>query len=173
MLAMGLMIGCVNVKVCDCKPKHHEGKEAEDGEEAKEEHESKQQEGKVAEDREDEKPGHEWKERKGHKEESEENEGRDSKAKLQARAKITERKAREIAMGKVPNGTIKEGELEEENGKLQWSFDISTPGSKDITEVNIDATTGKVIAVTKETAADQAKERDEDSKKEKKEKDDN
>ncbi len=61
----------------------------------------------------------------------------------EGQAKLTESQARAIALEKVPNGTIKEGELEHENGKLQWSFDIATPGSRDITEVNIDAITGK------------------------------
>jgi uncharacterized membrane protein YkoI len=98
------------------------------------------------------------------KEEGEEKEGKDSTAKLQAVTKISESTARRIAMEKVPNGTIKEGDLEKENGKLQWSFDMATPDSKDITEVNIDAITGRVIAVAKESAEDEAKE-------EKKEKD--
>jgi len=38
---------------------------------------------------------------------------------------------------KVPNGTVKESELEKEHGKLQWSLDVATPDSKDITEVNV------------------------------------
>ena len=44
---------------------------------------------------------------------------------------------------------------------------MATPGTKDVTEVNIDAITGAVIAVDKETAADEAKE-----KKKEKEEDD-
>jgi len=87
-------------------------------------------------------------------------------AKLQAEAKISKAEAEKIALSKVPGGTIKEGELEKEKGKLIWSFDVTTPGTKDITEVNIDAITGAVIAVDKETAADEAKEK----KKEKEEK---
>ena len=49
----------------------------------------------------------------------------------------------------APNGTIKESELEKEHGKLIWSFDIATPGTTDITEVNVDAITGKVVPWTK------------------------
>jgi hypothetical protein len=90
----------------------------------------------------------------------------DKQAKLQAEAKVSRADAEKIALSKVPGGTIKEGELEKENGKLIWSFDVSTPGTKDITEVNIDAITSAVIAVDKETAADEAKEK----KKEKEEK---
>jgi uncharacterized membrane protein YkoI len=58
----------------------------------------------------------------------------------------------------VPNGTVKEGELEKEHGKLIWSFDVATPDSKDITEVNVDAITGDVISLDKESAASEAKE---------------
>jgi uncharacterized membrane protein YkoI len=79
-------------------------------------------------------------------------------AKLEARAKIPKAEAQKIALDRVPGGTIKEGEIEKEKGKVIWSFDISTPGTKDITEVNVDAMTGAVIGVSKETVADQEKE---------------
>ena len=88
-------------------------------------------------------------------------------AKLQTQAKISKEQAQQTALAKVPNGTIKEGELEKEKGKLIWSFDITTPDSKDITEVAVDAVTGAVIAVEKETPADQAKETAEDAAKKK------
>jgi hypothetical protein len=87
-----------------------------------------------------------------------------SSAKLEAQAKITKAEAQRIALDKVPGGTIKEGEIENEKGKLIWSFDIATPGTKDITEVNVDAVTGAVIDVSKETAADQEKEKKEEKK---------
>src|SRR6266404_2113267 len=48
-------------------------------------------------------------------------------AKLEAQAKVTRTDAEKIALAKVPAGTIKEGEIEKENGKLIWSFDIATP----------------------------------------------
>jgi len=47
-----------------------------------------------------------------------------------------------------------------EKGKLIWSFDISTPDSKDITEVAVDAITGDVASVEKETPGQQQKEKD-------------
>jgi uncharacterized membrane protein YkoI len=83
-------------------------------------------------------------------------------AKLEAQAKITRAQAEKIALDKAPGGTIKEGEIEKEKGKLIWSFDIATPGTKDITEVNVDAMTGAVVDVSKETPAQQAKEKKED-----------
>jgi len=46
---------------------------------------------------------------------------------------------------------VQSSELEEEKGKLVWSFDIATPGTKDITEVLVDALTGQVVSTEKET----------------------
>ena len=45
-----------------------------------------------------------------------------------------------------------------------WSFDIATPGSKDITEVAVNAITGEVVSMDKETPEDQAKEKAADAK---------
>ncbi len=97
--------------------------------------------------------------------------------KLEAQAKISKSEAQKIALGKVPGGKIKDSELEEENGKLIWSFDIKTKGTKDITEVNIDAQTGEVVAVVTETPKDEEREAKEEKaekkhKKHEKEKDD-
>jgi len=73
-----------------------------------------------------------------------------SQAGLMAQAKVSQEDATKTALGQVPNGTVKESELEKEKGVLVWSFDIATPGSKDVTEVQVDATTGKVVSVDKE-----------------------
>ncbi len=94
-------------------------------------------------------------------------------AKLEAKAKITRAEAEKTALSKVPGGTIKEGGIEKEKGKLIWSFDIATPGSKDITEVAVDAMTGEVVEIQKETPANEAREKkakqkDDDEKEEKK-----
>lgn len=91
-----------------------------------------------------------------------------------AKAKLSKSEAEQIALTKVPGGKITEGGLEMENGVLLWSFDVAMAGSKNITEININAVTGKIIAVDVETPADQAKEAKADvaEKKGKKEKDD-
>ena len=94
------------------------------------------------------------------------NEGKANK--LAAQAKITKAEAQKIALDRVPGGTIKEGDIEKEKGKLLWSFDIATAGTKDITEVQVDAMTGQVLDVSKETVADQEKEKKEDEQGEKK-----
>src|SRR5258705_150188 len=72
---------------------------------------------------------------------------KDKENKLEDKAKITKVEAEKIALAKVPDGKIVEGGLEEEGGKLIWSFDIARPGTKDITEVHVDAIIGKVINV--------------------------
>jgi hypothetical protein len=103
-------------------------------------------------------------------EKSERGEAKESK--LMAQAKVSKETAQASALAKVPGGTVKDGELEKEKGKLIWSFDITIPGSTDIKEVAVDAMTGDVIAVDTESPADQAKEAAEDAKKKKGEKED-
>jgi hypothetical protein len=81
-----------------------------------------------------------------------------TEAQLMKQAKVTRGQAEKIALSKVPNGIIQAGEIENENGKLVWSFDIAKPGTKDIAEVQIDAKTGKIASVKTETPKDQAAE---------------
>ena len=75
-------------------------------------------------------------------------------AELQAEAKISKEQAQATAQAKVPNGKITDSELEKEKGRLIWSFDMSTPDSKDTTEVNVDAISGDVVNVEAESAKD-------------------
>ena len=89
--------------------------------------------------------------------------GEGKEAKLLAQAKVSKEAASAAALAKVPGGTVKDGELEKEKGKLIWSFDILQPGTTDIKEVAVDATTGAVLDVVTETPADQAKEAAEDA----------
>jgi uncharacterized membrane protein YkoI len=82
----------------------------------------------------------------------------ESEGALKAQAKITKEEATKTALAIVSNGTIKTAELEREHGKLIWSFDISMPMSTSITEIQVDANTGKIVSTQVETLADQAKE---------------
>jgi uncharacterized protein YpmB len=84
-------------------------------------------------------------------------------AKLAKQAKISMAQAREIAQ-KTASGTIEGEELERENGKLLYSFDIRNEKGT-ITEVQVDAKTGKLLSSKEETAADEAKEKREDKMK--------
>lgn len=76
--------------------------------------------------------------------------------------KITMQQARAIALKKAP-GTVKSSELENEHGKLIYSFDIATSATA-ITEVNVDALNGKIVAVQQESAAKEAAEKKQDAK---------
>lgn len=73
-------------------------------------------------------------------------------AKLKAEAKVKEGEAMATAMKEVPNGKIESGEIERENGKLIYSFDMKVPGKSGVEEVNVDAMTGGVVAKEHETA---------------------
>ena len=82
-------------------------------------------------------------------------------------AKVSRPDAEKIALAKVPGGSIKEGELEQEHGKTVWSFDIAVPGVSDITEVQIDAASGEVVSIEKENAEKQAAEKRQDEREKK------
>jgi len=71
---------------------------------------------------------------------------------LQGQAKISKADAQATALAKVPNGTVKEAELEKEHGRIIWSIELNTPDSKDITEVNVDAVSGEIVNIEHEKA---------------------
>ena len=81
---------------------------------------------------------------------------------LQKEAKITMKEARATALKEAP-GKVKESELEREDGKVIYSFDIQT--KEGIKEIQVDAVTGKVLKVETETAEQEAKEKAEHNKK--------
>lgn len=73
-------------------------------------------------------------------------------------AKVDESTARATAVRRVPSGNIQAVELERESGHLQYSYDVKVPGKSGITEVNVDAMSGKVLGVHRESAATETKE---------------
>ncbi|MGI8890064.1 MAG: PepSY domain-containing protein [Chthoniobacterales bacterium] len=81
-----------------------------------------------------------------------------TEAQLLKEAKISKTQAEQIALGKVPNGKVQNAEIENEHNALVWSFDIVTPGTRSITEVLVDAKTGKIANLQVETPKDQANE---------------
>lgn len=87
-----------------------------------------------------------------------------SEAELIKQAKMTKAEAEQIALAKVSRGIVKSAEIENEKGHLVWSFDIARPGRHDITEILVDAKTGKVISTQTESPRDQAKEAAADKK---------
>ena len=72
---------------------------------------------------------------------------------------ISLKEARATAMAKVPKGVIKAQEIEEEGGKLIYSFDLKVAGKAGIEEVNVDAKTGHLVNLEHEGAAAEVKEK--------------
>lgn len=83
---------------------------------------------------------------------------RDVPADLAKQAKIPLETARATALAKVPHGEVRSEELEQEHGKLIYSFDIAVPGKTGVEEVNVSAIDGKVLGVHHETAKDERRE---------------
>lgn len=87
---------------------------------------------------------------------------------LLAQAKITGDSALKLARKRVPNSTMKSGELEKEHGKLVFSFDLAVSGKPGIEEVQVDAVTGAIVSVEHESPEDEAKEARHEHEKDKK-----
>jgi uncharacterized membrane protein YkoI len=81
-----------------------------------------------------------------------------NEAKLAARAKVPRAQAEATALRHVHGGTVKSAELEEEKGTLVWSFDIARAGTRNLTEVQVDAIHGKVVGTEIETPEHEARE---------------
>ena len=82
-----------------------------------------------------------------------------SQAALRKEAKIAEAAARKTALAAVPGGKVQSHELERENGKLIYSYDIKVAGKSGVEEVNVDAMTGEIVAHEHEDAKAEAKEK--------------
>jgi len=90
----------------------------------------------------------------------------ENKPGLLKKAKITADSAIVVAKARLPKATINAAEIEEENGKLIYSFDFKTAGKSGIDEVNVDAMTGKLVGkVQHESPADEKKEAAEEAAK--------
>ena len=72
---------------------------------------------------------------------------------LLRRAKITPEAATRTALARVPNGRVQSAEIEEEHGRLVYSYDLKVPGKSGVDEVLIDAATGSVVSQTHESPA--------------------
>ena len=79
--------------------------------------------------------------------------------------KIGMAKARRIALEKA-SGKIEGSELEKENGKTVYSFDIRNAKGT-ITEVQVDAYTGAVVSVEEENKQQEAAEKAEEKREKK------
>jgi hypothetical protein len=79
---------------------------------------------------------------------------REEKSGLLARARVTEAEARALALARVPAGRVVDAELEEEDGRLVYSYDLELDGQPGIMDVEIDAMTGEVLSVEHEDEED-------------------
>ena len=91
-----------------------------------------------------------------------------SQAALRREATIAEADARKTALAAVPGGKVQSHELERENGRLIYSYDIKIAGKPGIEEVNVDAKTGEIVAHEHEDAKAEAAEKKAEAKEKKK-----
>jgi uncharacterized membrane protein YkoI len=63
--------------------------------------------------------------------------------------------AERIAIAQVAGGSILDGHLEMDWDPPVWSFDIAMPGTRDRTEMQIDATGGQVVSMLRVTPPDE------------------
>ena len=84
---------------------------------------------------------------------------------LLAKAKVPAIAATATARTALPRAELVSSEIEQENGKLIYSFDFKTRGKSGTDEVKIDAMTGKILKVEHESPKAEAKENAADLKK--------
>ena len=77
---------------------------------------------------------------------------------LAAKAKVDGETARASALARVTGGEIVSAELEEEDGRLIYSFDIKVAGQSGVEEVWVDAISGEVVSEEHESQAQEAAE---------------
>ena len=83
---------------------------------------------------------------------------RDLPPALSKEATVSEANAAKTAEERVKNGRIEAVELENERGKLIYSYELKVPGKAGVEEVNVDARTGKVMSAEHESMKTEKKE---------------
>jgi uncharacterized membrane protein YkoI len=61
-------------------------------------------------------------------------------------AAIPDARARQLALARTGGGRIIKGDIESENGVLLYTYEIVQPGTAGVTIIDVDATTGSVLA---------------------------
>jgi uncharacterized membrane protein YkoI len=72
---------------------------------------------------------------------------------LLKQAKVSSSDAIAAAQAKVPKATLKSAVIQQQEGKLVYSFDFETPGAAGSDQVKVDAMTGAVMALEHKTPA--------------------
>ncbi len=70
---------------------------------------------------------------------------REIPARLLRQAKVSEDSALQVAQARIPSGTVQALELENESGRLIWSFEFKVGSRPGIYEVNVDAKDGSLV----------------------------
>ena len=78
---------------------------------------------------------------------------RDLPADLVKQATVSETDAAKTVAARLPKGRIQAVELENEGGRLIYSYEVRIRGRSGIEEVNVDARTGAVVSVEHESPA--------------------
>ena len=79
---------------------------------------------------------------------------------LHEQVRVEQKDALKIALAHVPpHSVVQSVELEQENGRVVWSYDIKVPKTSDITEVQVDAKTGEIVDQHTETRQTEAAEK--------------
>ena len=78
---------------------------------------------------------------------------RDLPAKLVKQATVSEANAAKTVAARLPNGRIQAVELENEGGRLIYSYEVKVPGRSGIEEINVNARTGAVVNTEHESPA--------------------
>lgn len=82
---------------------------------------------------------------------------------LAAQAEVDGETARTTALARVVGGEIVGAELEQEDGRLVYSFDIKVEGKAGIEEILVDAVSGDIISQEHESDAREAAEADDEN----------
>ena len=93
---------------------------------------------------------------------------RDLPAALVKQATVSEADAAKTAESRVKHGRIQAVELENEGGKLIYSYELKVAGKSGVEEVNVDAKSGEVVNTEHETAKSEKKEAAQEKKETKK-----
>lgn len=83
---------------------------------------------------------------------------RDLPADLVKQATVSEANAAKTVAARLPNGRIQAVELENEDGRLIYSYEVKVPGRSGIEEINVNAKTGAVVSTEHETPASERRE---------------
>lgn len=75
---------------------------------------------------------------------------REVPARLLHQAKVSEDSALKVASARIPGGTVQALELENENGKLIWSWEFTLAGRPGVYECNVNALDGSIVGVEHE-----------------------